>query len=154
MNKILTTTMLTMALAACTPSASVETDGISRTTEFADSSRQFTPEVMWQMGRIGSYQLSADAQQAIYGVTYYSVEKNKSRAVIYASTPTTDATPVALTAEASAEYAPSFIPGTNKVAYLAADKDGAMQLWMMHADGSNRKQITFEASDVNDYLFI
>ena len=153
MNKILTTTMLTMALAACSPSTSLETDGISRTTEFADSSRQFTPEVMWQMGRIGGYHLSADAQKAVYGVTYYSVEKNKSRAVIYASTPSTDAEPVALTADGSAEYAPSFIPGTDKVAYLAPDADGAMQLWMMNADGSARNQISFEATDVNDYLF-
>ena len=142
-----------MALAACSPSTSVETDGISRTTEFSDSSRQFTPEVMWQMGRIGGYHLSADAQKAVYGVTYYSVEKNKSRAVIYASTPTTDAAPVMLTADGSAEYAPSFIPGTDKVAYLAPDADGAMQLWMMNADGSARKQISFEATDVNDYLF-
>ena len=153
MNKILTTTMLTMALAACSPSTSVETDGISRTTEFADSSRQFTPEIMWQMGRIGGYHLSADAQKAVYGVTYYTVEKNKSRAVIYASTPSTDTEPVALTADGSAEYAPSFIPGTDKVAYLAPDADGAMQLWMMNADGSARKQISFEATDVNDYLF-
>ena len=153
MNKILTSTMLTMALAACSPSASVETDSIGRTTEFADSSHQFTPEVMWQMGRIGNYQLTADAQKAVYGVTYYSVEQNKSRSVIYASTPSTDNTPVALTDGASSEYAPSFIPGTDKVVYLAADKDGTMQLWMMHADGSNRKQISFEATDVNDYLF-
>lgn len=153
MNKILTSTMLTMALAACSPSASVETDSIDRTTEFADSSHQFTPEVMWQMGRIGNYQLTADAQKAVYGVTYYSVEQNKSRSVIYASTPSTDNAPVALTDGASSEYAPSFIPGTDKVAYLAADKDGTMQLWMMHADGSNRKQISFEATDVNDYLF-
>lgn len=153
MNKILTSTMLTMALAACSPSASVETDSIGRTTEFADSSHQFTPEVMWQMGRIGNYQLTADAQKAVYGVTYYSVEQNKSRSVIYASTPSTDNAPVALTDGASSEYAPSFIPDTDKVAYLAADKDGTMQLWMMHADGSNRKQISFEATDVNDYLF-
>lgn len=153
MNKILTSTMLTMALAACSPSASVETDSIGRTTEFADSSHQFTPEVMWQMGRIGNYQLTADAQKAVYGVTYYSVEHNKSRSVIYATTPSTDNAPVVLTDGASSEYAPSFIPGTDKVAYLAADKDGTMQLWMVHADGSNRKQISFEATDVNDYLF-
>lgn len=153
MNKILTSTMLTMALAACSPSASVETDSIGRTTEFADSSHQFTPEVMWQMGRIGNYQLTADAQKAVYGVTYYSVEQNKSRSVIYASTPSKDNSPVVLTDGASSEFAPSFIPGTDKVAYLAADKDGTMQLWMMHADGSNRKQISFEATDVNDYLF-
>ena len=149
---IAVTSMASMVLAGC-HSADTQ-DGasqISRTTEFADFSRQFTPEIMWKMGRIGAYHLSADAQNAVYGVTYYSVEQNKSRSVIYASTP--DAKATVLTDASSSEYAPSFIPGTDKVAYLATDKEGMMQLWMMNADGSNRKQISFEASDVNDYLF-
>ena len=83
MNKILTTTMLSMAL-ACNPLTSIDVEGIGRTTEFSQTAQQFTPEVMWQMGRIGGYHLSADAQKSVYGVTYYSVEKNKSRSVIYA----------------------------------------------------------------------
>ena len=149
---IAVTSMASMVLAGCHSADTQEgASQISRTTEFADSSRQFTPEIMWKMGRIGAYHLSADAQNAVYGVTYYSVEQNKSRSVIYASTP--DATATVLTDASSSEYAPSFIPGTNKVAYLAADKEGMMQLWMMDADGSDRKQISFEASDVNDYLF-
>ena len=149
---IAVTSMASMVLAGCHSADTQEgASQISRTTEFTDSSRQFTPEIMWKMGRIGAYHLSADAQNAVYGVTYYSVEQNKSRSVIYASTP--DAKATVLTDASSSEYAPSFIPDTDKVAYLAADKEGVTQLWMMDADGSDRKQISFEASDVNDYLF-
>ena len=151
---IAVTSMTSMVLAGCHSADTHEgVSQINRTTEFSDSSRQFTPEIMWKMGRIGAYHLSADAQNAVYGVTYYSVEQNKSRSVIYASTPNAKATATVLTDTSDSEYAPSFIPGTDKVAYLAADKEGMMQLWMMNADGSDRKQISFEASDVNDYLF-
>ena len=78
---------MSLSIVACAPQqdSNVEGNQIGRVTEFADSSHQFTPEVMWQMGRIGAYHLSADAQKAVYGVTYYSVEQNKSRSVIYAS---------------------------------------------------------------------
>ena len=75
--------MLTMALAACSPSASVETDGISRTTEFSDSSRQFTPEVMWGMGKMGEATVSPDGSKIAYTVTYYDLDKNKGNAELY-----------------------------------------------------------------------
>ena len=137
---IAVTSMASMVFAGCHSAYTHEgASQINRTTEFADSSHQFTPEIMCKMVRIGAYHLSADAQNAVYGVTYYSVEQNKSRSVIYVSTPDTKAT--VLTDASSSEYAPSFIPGTDKVAYLAADKEGMMQLWMMNADGSGRKQI-------------
>ena len=156
MNKLLTASIMSLSIVACAPQQDSNAEGnqIGRVTEFADSSHQFTPEVMWQMGRIGAYHLSADAQKAVYGVTYYSVEQNKSRSVIYASTPNSDAEPTLLTTKGS-EYAPSFIPGSDKVAFLASANDGSgtMQLWMMNADGTGRQQISFEANGVDDYLF-
>ena len=156
MNKLLTASIMSLSLVACAPQQDsvVEGNQIGRVTEFSDSSQQFTPEVMWQMGRIGAYHLSADAQKAIYGVTYYSVELNKSRSVIYASIPGSDAEPTLLTTDGS-EYAPSFIPGTDKIAYIAKANDcsGTMQLWTMNTDGTDRKQISFEVNGVDDYLF-
>ena len=117
---IAATSMASMALVGCHSADTQEGAGqFGRTTEFADSSRQFTPEVMWQMGRIGTYHLSADTQKSVFGVSYYSVEQNKSRSVIYASTPDAKATATMLTDAFSSEYAPSFVPGTDKVAYLA-----------------------------------
>ena len=38
-----------------------------------------TPEALWAMGRIGEVTVSPDAKSIIYGVSYYSVEKNKSQ---------------------------------------------------------------------------
>ena len=157
MNKLLTLSLMSLSLVACTPSAenTSDTAGIGRTTEFADSSHQFTPEVMWQMGRIGGYHLSPEAQKSVYGVTYYSVEKNRSRSVIYASTPSADSEPALLTSSSASEYAPSFLPGTDKIVFLAPEENGsgAMQIWSMNADGTGRKQVSFEAEGVDDYLF-
>ena len=157
MNKHLILSLMSLSLVACAPSAnnSKEQSIIGRTTEFASSSHQFTPEMMWKMGRIGAYHISADAEKAIYGVTYYSVEKNKSQSVVYTSTPNTDAEPQLLTTTNQSEYSPSFIPGLDKIAYLALSNDcsGTMQLWMMNADGTGRQQISFEKNGVDDYLF-
>ena len=157
MNKLLTLSLMSLSLVACTPSAenTSDTAGIGRTTEFADSSHQFTPEVMWQMGRIGGYHLSPEARKSVYGVTYYSVEKNRSRSVIYASTPSADSEPALLTSSSASEYAPSFLPGTDKIVFLAPEENGsgAMQIWSMNADGTGRKQVSFEAEGVDDYLF-
>lgn len=129
---------------------------IGKATEFADTARCFTPEVMWQMGRIGAYHLSADASMAVYGVTYYSVEQNRSRSVIYTAGTAGQAEARLLTTAAGSELSPSFIPGTDKIAYMATSQDetGSMQLWMMNADGTDRRQISHETTgDVQDYLF-
>ncbi len=144
-------------LAACVPQVDTEQDNlIGRTTEFADSARCFTPEVMWQMGRIGGYHLSPDAKEAVYGVTYYSVGQNRSRSVIYASSLDSLSQPTLLTTKAGSELAPSFIPGSGKVAYLAPaeGENATMQLWMMNSDGTGRRQISFETEgDIQDYMF-
>ncbi|MBO5675313.1 MAG: S9 family peptidase [Bacteroidaceae bacterium] len=157
MNKLLTLSLMSLSLVACAPSAEKASDvaGIGRTSEFADSSNCFTPEVMWKMGRIGGYHLSPEAQKSVYGVTYYSVEKNRSRSVIYASAPSADSEPTMLTASSSSEYSPSFLPCTDKIVFLAPDGNGSgtMQLWSMNTDGTDRKQISSEANGVDDYLF-
>ena len=35
-----------------------------------------TPEALWAMGRIGEVSVSPDGKSIVYGVSYYSVEKN------------------------------------------------------------------------------
>ncbi len=149
---------MSLSLIACTNvnDKTQEANLPGRTTEFADSAKVFTPEIMWQMGRIGSYHLSADATKAVYGVTYYNVELDRSRTVIYSTSLPADSEPSLLTTSWTSELSPSFIPGTDKVAYLAPEEHGSgiMQLWMMNADGSGRKQVSYETSgNIQDYLF-
>lgn len=110
-----------------------------------------TPEALWAMGRIGGFTVAPDGKSAVYTVTYYSVEKNKSHTVIYYMDLGTRK-PSLLTTSGNNETSPVFIKGGTKIAFLST-ASGSNQLWEMNPDGSGRKQLSFEATDVADYLF-
>ena len=42
-----------------------------------------TPEVLWSFGRIGSVNVSPNDNKAVYTVSYFSKEQNKSHSVLY-----------------------------------------------------------------------
>jgi len=151
MNKglIATSLMAILMMEACNNEPAATMIG-RQTPEVKDG--QFTPELLWAMGRVGSYDASADGKTVAYNVSYYSVEENKSHTVIY--TINTDGTgEQQLTTATSSESAPKYINDGKQMTYMAPDKDGVNQLWMMNADGSGRKQISFFEKDVEDYLF-
>ena len=104
-----------------------------------------TPEALWAMGRIGSAEASADGKQIVYQIGYYSVKANKSQqkiAVINA-----DGTGnTTLTTGSKSETDPTWYQG--KIAFLC---DG--QLWVMNADGSERKQISNTSKDIEGFKF-
>jgi len=102
-----------------------------------------TPEVLWAMGRIGEFSVSADGKQIVYNVTDYSVEKNNSFSRIYIMD--NDGKNLrCLTTGKFSEYSPTWTPSGN-IAFMSAST-GDMQLWEMDIQGKNRKQIT----DVQD----
>lgn len=115
--------------------------------------KQLTPEVLWSMGRIGSYDISADGKNVVYGVSYYSKEDNKSRSVVKLTSLNNTGATAVLTDEGSSMYSPRYMKNGTKISYLAADVDGVTQLWMMNVDGSERTQISFFDRDVDDYSF-
>ncbi len=113
---------------------------------------KLTPEVLWAMGRVGGYDVSPDGKSVVYNVSYYSVEQNKSRTVIY--TVNTDGTDERLLTQGNgSENAPKYIYGGKSITFLAADEQGVSQLWMMNSDGSGRRQISFMKRDIDDYAF-
>ncbi len=113
---------------------------------------KLTPEVLWAMGRIGSYDISPDGKSIVYNVSYYSVAENKSHTVIY--TINADGTGERLLTQGNgSENAPKYIKKGAKIAFLAADNDGVSQLWMMNNDGSDRRQISFLKNSIDDYAF-
>ncbi len=114
--------------------------------------RQFTPELLWAMGRIGGYEVSSDEKTIAYNVSYYDVEQNKSHTVIY-TTDITNKKETLLTHSAKNEIAPTFIENGEKIAFLSPDAEGKMQIWIMTPDGKGRKQISFCEKDVNDFRF-
>ena len=110
------------------------------------TSDRMTPEVLWAMGRIGAYQASPDGKLIAYTVSYYSVEQNKSRTVIYVSN--IDGTEKRqLTQGEKSESEPAFIQGGKRIAFVSGG-----QLWSMNTDGSDRKQLT-DGEDVGGFKF-
>ncbi len=148
MNRILSTiVLLTMAII----NIQADDNFIGRQKpEIKDG--KLTPEILWAMGRIGSYDVSPDGKSVVYNVSYYSVKQNKSHTVIYRIN--TDGTgETLLTSTTNSESSPKFYSKGTKITFLSADTDGISQLWMMNTNGSERKQISFLKNDIEDYLF-
>lgn len=111
------------------------------------SSRLMTPEALWTMGRIAGATASPDGKKIVYQVGYYSVEKNKSHQVLYII----DAdgkNPKLLTTSEKSETDPAWIDGGKHIAFLSGG-----QLWAMDANGSNRKQLTTDKTDIEGFKF-
>ncbi len=47
------------------------------------SSDLMTPEVLWSFGRLGDVQVSPDGKKILYGVSYYSIEQNRSNRELF-----------------------------------------------------------------------
>ena len=109
-----------------------------------------TPEVLWSFGRIGSVNVSPNDNKAVYTVSYFSKEQNKSHSVLY-SIALSNRTSKLLTASSYNERGGVFVNQGKSIIFLS-NASGSSQIWMMNADGSNRQQISHEKTDVNDFL--
>ena len=108
---------------------------------------RMTPEALWAMGRIGSYAASPDGKQIVYTVAYYSVKQNKGHHMLFVM----DANGLnksQLTTSAKNETDPAWIDGGKRIAFLT---DG--QLWSMNPDGTDRRQLTHDTTEIEGYKF-
>ena len=113
-----------------------------------------TPEALWAMGRIGSVSINQAGTKAVYSVSYYSVKENKSHSVLYLLDLKTRQSQQ-LTTSAKSENGPVWVvdaQGSERIAFLTSES-GSSQLWTMTAEGTDCRQISFEPTDVVDFLF-
>ena len=127
------------------------------TKAYADNNNlptdRLTPELLWSMGRIGSTVLSPDKTNILYTVTTYNISENRGYSAIYILNSETKETKKLTVNTSKSESDANFIENGRKIVFLCADDNGTSQLWMMNTDGSNRKCISSEKTDVNGYLF-
>ncbi len=114
---------------------------------------RLTPELLWSMERIGSTVLSPDKTNILYTVTTYNISENRGYSAIYILNNETKETKKLTVNTSKSESDANFIENGRKIVFLCADDNGTSQLWMMNTDGSNRKCISSEKTDVNGYLF-
>ena len=105
-----------------------------------------TPEALWAMGRIGSYQAAPDGKHIVYQVGYYSVKQNKSHQVLYMMNPDGSGQQL-LTKDAKNETDPQWLDNET-VAFITSG-----EIWAMKLDGSERRQLSKTDGNVEGFHF-
>ncbi|MCB9209502.1 MAG: S9 family peptidase [Ignavibacteriales bacterium] len=100
---------------------------------FAQAKRAITVEDLWNMARIGSFDVNQNSGKIIFELTKYSMDENKGKTDIWMIN--IDGTNSKLFKESVSS--PQFIDGGNKISFI---KDN--QLYECGIDGKNEKQIT------------
>ena len=101
---------------------------------------KFTPEVMWQLGKLGEFAVSPDHQLVAYTNTYYDIQENKGNAEIYVMN--IDGTNVnRITVSPENEFNLVWNSDSKSLLYLKNTKTGP-QIFEIRIDGKGEKQIS------------
>ena len=114
-------------------------------------SQEFTPELLWKMGRLGGGTLSPDGKNILYGVTTYSMQENKSNRDIFII-PVGGGTPKKLVESPISEIGEVWEKDSKTVAYLCAKENG-YQVWEVNIETLETKKITNLAEGTSNFLF-
>lgn len=138
-------TLLT-GLAGCTGTGTQLIDK----PEFKSANRTFDIEALEALGRVSGPAVSPDGKKVLYGVSYESVEQNKSNNELYVmNIDGSDATRLTHTPQAEGQAA--WINGGKEIAFVA-EKDGKPQMWVMNADGTGRRVVSRLENGVAGFL--
>lgn len=137
--------MLYSAVAASTIGASATAQ-----CEFASSNHlKLTPERLLEMARVGDASLSPDGKSVVYSVSFPSIQENKSQTELF-RVGLDGQGRTQLTKTTVGEYSPRWMK-SGRISYLSTES-GAMQLWSMAADGSDRRQLTNIEGGISSYI--
>ncbi|OHS98109.1 peptidase [Tritrichomonas foetus] len=114
--------------------------------------RKFTPEVLWQLGRISSPSISHDGNLLVYSVKYFKTSENKGVEQFY-TIEANGSNKKMITNSDTPKTSPKFL-NNGKIAFLQHDPETKqMQLFQMDADGSNQQIISHVETGIDDFLF-
>ena len=105
-----------------------------------------TPETLWSMHRLGSFNVSPQGNLIVYTVSTPDIAANKNRTAICLIK--TDGTGrIQLTQGKESQVEPAFIDEGERIAYLQGGN-----LWTMKCDGTDKKQLS-QGEDIEGYKF-
>jgi len=108
----------------------------------AENKRLITPYDLWAMKRLGSPALSADGRMAMFTVTEWSIEKNKSTAHLWV-VDLAGGAPRRLTfAPNATDASPRWSPDAKRIAFTSKrGEDEAAALYVMRIDGGEPEKV-------------
>jgi dipeptidyl aminopeptidase/acylaminoacyl peptidase len=112
---------------------------------------RLTPEALWSLGRVSGSEISPDRKTVIYGVSYYSIEKNKGNRELY-SIGIDGENYGRLTKSAKSEFNELWRPDGKKIGFLCSES-GTVQLWEMNPDGGSRTQISYIEGGITGFKY-
>ena len=144
--------LASLALLAMSATTTIEAAGfIGKTDAKTLNTDRMTAEALWAMGRVSASAPSPDGKHVVYQVGYYSVKENKSHHVLYIINSTGGAATL-LTKSEKSETDPAWIEGGTRIAFLSSES-GSSQVWSMLPDGTDRKQMTNDKTDIEGFKF-
>lgn len=129
----------------------VNTDPIIGKSAITVEDGIMSPEALYSLGRVSDIQLSPDKSKVLYGVTYVSVEQNKTNRELF--TVNVDGTDnKQITRTPKSESNAIWVRGGSKIAFLSSES-GSSQIWEMNPDGTGRVQISDVEGGVNGFSY-
>ena len=119
--------------------------------EFKSENGVFSIEAMQALGRVSSPTLSPDKKKVLYGISYESVEENRSNNDLYVMN-IDGSENTRITKTTKSESNAVWIERGSKIAFLYPNEDGVMQMWAMNADGSERKMVSNVEKGLNGFI--
>ena len=150
-NFLQTIAMSTMLLASTSAIAADAEAPIIDRPDFKSPDGVFTIEALEALGRVSEPVVSPDKKLILYGISYESVEQNKSNRDLYVMN-IDGSGQKRLTRTADSENGAVWIEGGKRIAFLTKDGE-KQQLWVMNSDGSDRKAVTSLEKGVEGFLF-
>lgn len=105
------------------------------------SQNVMTPELLWEIDRIGGIQVSPDGSKILFSVRKYDLVKNASESDLYVM-PVAGGKPVKITNTASTEGSAQWRPDGKKIGFLSSENAKTRSLFEINPDGSELTQIS------------
>ncbi len=102
--------------------------------------QNLSPELIWQMGRVGDAHLSPDGNWIVYSVRTPNLKENKSTTSIYLMN-SSGMNPKLIAGPADSASGPFWRPDGKKIAYYST-QGGEHQLWEMEMNGTMKIKIS------------
>ncbi len=110
-----------------------------------------TPELLWELPRVGGPAVSPDGRLIAFGVTRYALEDNKGNSDIYLI-PVAGGEPVLLVGTPHREGSAQWRPDGAWLGYLS-NESGSTQLWEVRPDGWVRRQVSEVEGGISNFLY-
>ncbi|MCB0479519.1 MAG: PD40 domain-containing protein, partial [Crocinitomicaceae bacterium] len=119
-------------------------------TYFSFGQDRMTPELLWKLKRIGSVQVDASGEKALYTQTEYELKENKGYKDVFLIDLKTGES-VNLTNSAESEYGAEWSGKENTIRYMKS-VDGVMQIFEFNIESKEEKKISSFSGNINGYI--